>query len=514
MLLQDIREKAKTFGINDDRLPEQLKATDTYYYWREDARCQVLNTLRPCLHPILGKYATHLIDGYEALAEGKLSFCLQTYIPSHELYNLVHGKDRGSYSDFLATDPPTAVTVACSGGANWDLLYANVKYRDYGSTKKFSIRVERETGVRLNDVLDELSGTLIINGTSEVLGQDVVLVWVFDDSNDKHDLILQSSTRSVERLVSTKGEGAVLIRLACARTVKVKGAHTLYQQANDLRHCPLFRPPAHQEFLTTLNLQLYQPTTMAEMRLATLTEYAKEHFPEDFAKLPPLSCMSVLQNIQKCTFTLRFCGSDLVTMSTNGYLHYSDRLVKAYEPFAYISPSFSYGTDDKLEAFLRFCFLLKGYNGTRYCFDRECITHFKSACADIANGVRAKEAAVDDPSRWGITVAGQSQVQKLQNRIQQLVATVDALKTQAATDYNTLKQKAENSEAKTKYLEQQFASSKTEAQAAKIDASKDGVDWMKQFAASKIEVEELKAKLMSAQAQIAKMEKENMELRK
>lgn len=180
---QDVRIKAKAYIDREVATPKQLKMEDAYYYWCEYARCQVLHALTPYLHPLFSKHETRLVDGYESLLEGRMSICLQTDIRYHDLYALVHDEmrdDRGM-GDLLAVVSPKCVTVFCVAGVSWDLLYANVKYRDYGGLKRFSVSVEREEGVRLGDVVDELKGTLVVDGMSEGLGQDVSLVWVFDD---------------------------------------------------------------------------------------------------------------------------------------------------------------------------------------------------------------------------------------------------------------------------------------------------------------------------------------------
>jgi hypothetical protein len=178
---QGVQDTAKAYLAQEDAKPKQLKFEDNYYFWHEGARREVLNTLSPHLHPVLAKHATHLIDGYDALAAGNMGICLQTEIPYHDLYDLVNGKERQDSQDLLAVVPPKSVIVFCLGGVSWDLLYTNVRYRLYGDLERFSVRVERESGVRMVDVLDELRGTLVVNGMSGGLGQHVFLTWVFDD---------------------------------------------------------------------------------------------------------------------------------------------------------------------------------------------------------------------------------------------------------------------------------------------------------------------------------------------
>lgn len=179
-LPQEVRNKASAYVAHEAATPKQLKMEDAYYYWREGARCQVLDALSPHLHPVFAKYATMLVNGYESLAEGRVDVRLQTDVPYHALYELVHGKDRVGWDRILAVKAKV-VTVFCLGGLSWDLLYAGVQYRDYSGVKRFSVRVEREEGVRLGDVLEELTGTLVVDGMGGGLGQDVTLVWVFDD---------------------------------------------------------------------------------------------------------------------------------------------------------------------------------------------------------------------------------------------------------------------------------------------------------------------------------------------
>jgi hypothetical protein len=183
-LPQNVRDKAASFGTHDAALPTQLKMEDTYYYWREEARGEVLNALLPHLHPELSKPVTCLLDGFDALAAGKTSFTLHVDVPYHQLYELVQGKPEEDLSCLLAAKPPTAVTVFCLGGVQWDLLYANVRYKDYEGVKRFSVRVEREKGVRMSDVVNEMRGTLVVDGMSGGLGQNVAMIWVFEDGPD------------------------------------------------------------------------------------------------------------------------------------------------------------------------------------------------------------------------------------------------------------------------------------------------------------------------------------------
>ncbi|KAF3039532.1 hypothetical protein E8E12_006205 [Didymella heteroderae] len=179
-LPEDVIAKASAFLAQDLATPKQLKMEDSHYFWREAARSQILDTLIPSLHPLFAKFETRLVDGYEALAEWKMDVCLQTEVPYHDLYELMHGEAREGWCEALGMGVK-GVTVFCLGGVQWDLLYSDVSYREHRGAKRFSVRLEREDGVRLKDVMEGLAGTLVVHGMSGGLGQDVTLVWVFDE---------------------------------------------------------------------------------------------------------------------------------------------------------------------------------------------------------------------------------------------------------------------------------------------------------------------------------------------
>ncbi|KAJ4989088.1 hypothetical protein SVAN01_05350 [Stagonosporopsis vannaccii] len=183
-LLQDVCAKAKAFNTQEASLPAQLMMTDTYFHWREAARYEVLRALKPSLHPVLAQYATHLIDGYEALAEREMGICLQTDMPYPVLYDLMHGRGRQDLCGYLAVTPPTVVTVSCLTESSWDPDYANVRSRDHGGVKIPSVKIERDGGVRMNDVLDELRGPLVAKKMPEGVVQGVVLIWAYDDCRE------------------------------------------------------------------------------------------------------------------------------------------------------------------------------------------------------------------------------------------------------------------------------------------------------------------------------------------
>lgn len=192
---EDVIAQASAYLAQELATPKQLKVEDSYYFWREAARSQILHTLLPSLHPLFLKFETRLTNGYDALAEQKMNICLQTDMPYYDLYKLVHGEAKEGWDEALGIGVK-AVTVFCLGGVQWDLLYSGVRYRVYQGVKRFSVRLEREEWVRLEDVMEELAGALVRHGMSGGLGQDVTLVWVFGDTCEDHEVIQESEAAS------------------------------------------------------------------------------------------------------------------------------------------------------------------------------------------------------------------------------------------------------------------------------------------------------------------------------
>ncbi len=268
---------------------------------------------------------------------------------------------------------------------------------------------------------------------------------------------------------------------------------------------------------------------MADITLATLMKYAEQHFPEDFAKLPTVTSYIDPKDTYRSRCIMRIDADEEVSMTPAGYLYYDEDAVKTHEPFCWIVTSDESDTDSKLNAFLRFCFMSHGYNGYSSRFRGDFLLQFKLACADITGGMQAKDVFVNNSSDWSarsavephvpsvenklIYIPDFSNIAQLHDRIEELITAFDALKAKIATDQTALEQVVNVSEAKTRDLEQQFTSFKIETQMAMDDVSKDNVDWMKQFAAGKIELERLTAKLIKAQAEIVTLQQENKELR-
>jgi len=204
-LPEDVIAQANAYLAQELATTKQLKCEDSYHFWREAARSQILDTLLPSLHPLFASSETRLMDGYEALAQSRMDICLQTEIPYHNLYKLVHSEAGEGWGEALGVGVKT-VTVYCLGGVQWDLLYSGVRYREHRGVKRFSVRLERGKGVRLNDVMDELAGTLVVHSMSGGLGQDVTLVWVFGNTVEEHEMPSGISTLSLGTGLASNNE--------------------------------------------------------------------------------------------------------------------------------------------------------------------------------------------------------------------------------------------------------------------------------------------------------------------
>jgi hypothetical protein len=174
---------------------------DHYSFWRTTVFESLLNALKPQLHPFLAGSVCRLLDGVDVLVEGKTGVCLRTQCVMKDFLKLqdtfdnvsvqlsglqtkskrqfddkhstetttrrgVEAADPDSqlsyYTAFLTQPPIRNVELYCPQGALWDHPNNSVLYRQEGAGwSAHCIRVEREKGVRLCDVLDELRGVLV-----------------------------------------------------------------------------------------------------------------------------------------------------------------------------------------------------------------------------------------------------------------------------------------------------------------------------------------------------------------
>jgi hypothetical protein len=165
-----------------------LDISDDYYFWHDGAYSNLLHSLSPYLHPVLAHYATELMSGLKSLAEGEMGTVLRTKMGATVFYQLFCDDDEiaegGSWKQEYLTKPSSKVVeIYCPLGATWDKGYANVLGRRGGREwQQRCVRVERERGVRMGDVVDEVRGVLKAEEDMEREGSEVVLEWRFGAS--------------------------------------------------------------------------------------------------------------------------------------------------------------------------------------------------------------------------------------------------------------------------------------------------------------------------------------------
>lgn len=161
-----------------------MEVGDDYFYWREGAHDNILERLGPFLHPFLAKCAWELVSGLESIASGSLNIRLQTRCTFAALFELLDdekSEDRGVGVTGLRCK---RVEVYCVKGAIWDLGYDSVVRQKKENWQQYSVRVERERGVRMGDVVDELRR--VLGPGPELLTDDrVVLEWRFGGAGEE-----------------------------------------------------------------------------------------------------------------------------------------------------------------------------------------------------------------------------------------------------------------------------------------------------------------------------------------
>lgn len=174
---------------------------DQHFYWRESIFEGFLDTLKPCFHPFLAHNACEFVDGLDELAEGRMNITLRTQCQIKDFAKLQIGvedlpldnaklkenimrlRQGGAISLQPITTPSdeqdqpldldawiylplaqplvTSVVVSCIRGGLWDHSNKSVLSQKAAGCGLWFIKVEREKGVRLRDVLDELRGVLL-----------------------------------------------------------------------------------------------------------------------------------------------------------------------------------------------------------------------------------------------------------------------------------------------------------------------------------------------------------------
>ncbi|KAH7394890.1 hypothetical protein DE146DRAFT_764505 [Phaeosphaeria sp. MPI-PUGE-AT-0046c] len=175
-----IRDFATSIQIQDESciLSEQmLELGDEYLCWGEGKHAEVLEKIKPQLHPFLASTATVLISGLDSVAKGYLEICLQTKCTQAEFAELFQNEEW--HTESMTMPYVRSVEIYVARGAKWDLGHNSVLLRGRLNWARHMVRVERKKGVRMGDVVDELRGSLVPE-MSDYDDQSIVLEWVFE----------------------------------------------------------------------------------------------------------------------------------------------------------------------------------------------------------------------------------------------------------------------------------------------------------------------------------------------
>lgn len=156
-----------------------LELGDEYLCWREGTHAQVLEKIRPHLHPFLAANATELMSGLDSVVRGYLETGLQTNCTRKEFAELF--ENNAWLAESMTQPYVKSVEVYARRGAEWDLSNKSAILRGRETWARYMVRVERERGVRMGDVVDELRGVLVPE-TSDVDYQSILLEWRFDSA--------------------------------------------------------------------------------------------------------------------------------------------------------------------------------------------------------------------------------------------------------------------------------------------------------------------------------------------
>jgi hypothetical protein len=96
-------------------------------------------------------------------------------------------KERRGMEAYVTKPVTRSVEIYCVEGAEWDQEYGNLLRR--GARREWQqrcVKIERERGIRMGDVVDELRGMLktsdVVAGHGEDARQGVLLEWRFEEA--------------------------------------------------------------------------------------------------------------------------------------------------------------------------------------------------------------------------------------------------------------------------------------------------------------------------------------------
>jgi hypothetical protein len=151
--------------------------------WRETAYKNLQAALLPHLHPRLAAHVYDFIGGIDDVARGQMGICIRTKMSIKEWEGMLgvlddEEEEKGERAGYVTQPVTKSVEVRCFRGAVWDTEYMNVHLQtgNEGWQATF-VRIEREKGVRMCDIVDELRGVIEADWEVRRGRDDVLLDW-------------------------------------------------------------------------------------------------------------------------------------------------------------------------------------------------------------------------------------------------------------------------------------------------------------------------------------------------
>lgn len=138
-----------------------------------------------------------------------------------------------------------------------------------------------------------------------------------------------------------------------------------------------------------------------------LKQHARRHFPEAFSRLPSIQFEYVDRN--SGGYLVRLENQVDITYTIMGKTKYKDSQLTHLKPFCWLTSGTDYERRCKKDILLSY--YISSEDARVSLSGHEITGTFRSACEEIADALQATKAAVDDPTKWSITVAAQPQIQ-------------------------------------------------------------------------------------------------------
>ena len=191
VLPDSIRSLARSLNLRPKELVNwivQPEVETDHLIWRDATTDELQEALGPYMHPLLAAHAYDLTGGVENVARGQMGLSIGTRLELGEFARMLEIWDDEEEGMKYLTQPVTKkVEVRCLDGAEWNEEYMNVRAIE-GEMEwlRKCVRVERESGVRMCDVIDELRGVIEADWIVQHGSGNVLLDWRMGDNPERH----------------------------------------------------------------------------------------------------------------------------------------------------------------------------------------------------------------------------------------------------------------------------------------------------------------------------------------